>query len=79
MENSFRSRITLGDKLKDETFILKVLHGKMQGFQPVTAGDVGEPQLVFFGGIPTNPFEILVNRSPRCKDWSPSTTCCQWG
>ena len=43
----------------DETFILEILHGEMQGFVPVGARHIREPFAVFIGGVFADATNVL--------------------
>ena len=52
-------------KLTDKAFILKVMHGKVHGVEPVFPGDVREPVAVFFRWLLTDAFNIHKHIEPE--------------
>ena len=50
------------EKLLDKALVLEVLHREMQGFQPVAAGDVGEPFAVLVSRVLADPAQVREDR-----------------
>ena len=52
-------------ELLDKAFVLEILHGEVQGFQPVRTGKVRKPLAVLVGGILTDPTQIGKHRKTQ--------------